>query len=212
MLFAGVSVLALVVFTTMGLGCALSVPTWRGEKSPHFDGERFFTPSHGNGNRPGFKEMVKWQANRHHTPWPKFHDEPPGPPPPRSVPDGAMRVTFINHATTLIQLDGVNVLTDPIYSERCSPFDFAGPKRVRPPGIRFTDLPPVHAVVISHNHYDHLDVPTLKRIADTWPNAVFFVALGNKAFLEKHGLRKNGNGSVTNRLNWPPPSTKSANG
>jgi L-ascorbate metabolism protein UlaG (beta-lactamase superfamily) len=99
-----------------------------------------------------------------------------------------MRVTFINHATTLIQLDGVNVLTDPIYAERASPFDFVGPKRVRPPGIRFEDLPPIDAVVISHNHYDHLNVETLKRIADQWPRVRIFVGLGIKPFLESRGL------------------------
>jgi L-ascorbate metabolism protein UlaG (beta-lactamase superfamily) len=99
-----------------------------------------------------------------------------------------MRVTFINHATTLIQLDGVNVLTDPIYAERASPFDFAGPKRVRPPGIRFEDLPRIDVVVLSHNHYDHMNLATLRRIADTWPNVRFFAGLGNKAFLDSKGL------------------------
>jgi L-ascorbate metabolism protein UlaG (beta-lactamase superfamily) len=100
-----------------------------------------------------------------------------------------MRVTFINHATTLIQLDGLNVLTDPIYSPRASPFTFAGPHRVRPPGIRFEDLPRIDLVVLSHNHYDHLDLATLQRIARTWPNAQFFGGLGNKDYLVTHGLQ-----------------------
>ncbi len=129
-------------------------------------------------------DFARWRAERHPGAWAAARDVPPGPPPPREVPQGAMRVTFINHATTLIQLDGVNVLTDPIYSERCSPVEFAGPRRVRPPGIRFEDLPRIDAVVVSHNHYDHLDVATLRRITTTWPEARVLVGLGLGAFLE----------------------------
>ena len=66
-------------------------------------------------------------------------------------------VTFINHATFLIQVDGVNILTDPVWSKRTSPFSFAGPKRVHPPGVEFENLPRIDLVVISHNHYDHMD-------------------------------------------------------
>ncbi len=99
-----------------------------------------------------------------------------------------MRVTFVNHATVLIQQDGVNVLTDPIWSERASPFPFAGPRRVRPPGIRLEDLPPIDAVVISHNHYDHMDVATLKRLRERFTRMRIFAGLGNRAFLESKGL------------------------
>lgn len=74
-------------------------------------------------------------------------------------------VTWIGHATLLVQLDGVNLLTDPIWSERASPVSFAGPRRFTAPGLRFEDLPPVHVVVISHDHYDSLDVATLQRLA-----------------------------------------------
>ncbi len=101
-----------------------------------------------------------------------------------------MRVTFINHATTLIQLDGFNVLTDPIYSARASPFSFLGPHRVRPPGIRFEDLPPIHAVVLSHNHYDHLNVETLKRLQAAFPHVEIFCGLGIGSFLQSHGLKQ----------------------
>jgi L-ascorbate metabolism protein UlaG (beta-lactamase superfamily) len=75
------------------------------------------------------------------------------------------RLTWVGHATLLIQLDGVNVLTDPQFSERASPFSWAGPKRVTRPGLRFEDLPPIHVVIVSHDHYDHLDVATLTRLA-----------------------------------------------
>jgi L-ascorbate metabolism protein UlaG (beta-lactamase superfamily) len=103
------------------------------------------------------------------------------------VKDGALRVTVINHATSLVQMDGMNFLTDPIWSERCSPVAFAGPRRVRPPGIRFEDLPPIDAVLISHNHYDHLDIATLQRLQrERGPR--FFVGLGNGALLRDHGI------------------------
>jgi L-ascorbate metabolism protein UlaG (beta-lactamase superfamily) len=76
-----------------------------------------------------------------------------------------VRVTWVGHATLLVQLDGVNVLTDPIWSERGTPLPGLGPRRVRPAALRFADLPPLHAVVVSHDHYDHMDLPTLRRLA-----------------------------------------------
>lgn len=177
----------------VGVGCALSGPRWAGEPSAHFDGDAFFTPGAPKmpgafGSLEGFAAFLKWQATRERGPWRAYREEPYGPPPPRDVPPGAMRVTFINHATTLLQLDGVNVLTDPMYSQRCSPTSFAGPERVRPPGIRFEDLPRIDAVVLSHNHYDHLDLPTLERITRTWPRVQIFAGLGNRAYLAAHGL------------------------
>jgi L-ascorbate metabolism protein UlaG (beta-lactamase superfamily) len=78
-----------------------------------------------------------------------------------------VRVTFINHSTVLIQLPGCNILTDPIWSERASPVPWAGPRRHRPPGVRLEDLPPIDVLLLSHNHYDHLDRPTLRRLTPT---------------------------------------------
>jgi L-ascorbate metabolism protein UlaG (beta-lactamase superfamily) len=100
------------------------------------------------------------------------------------IDDGRLRVTFVNHATTLVQMDGVNILTDPIWSERCSPVSWAGPKRHRAPGIRFEDLPPIDAVIVSHNHYDHLDIPTLRRLHASR----IVTSLGNAALMAKHGV------------------------
>jgi L-ascorbate metabolism protein UlaG (beta-lactamase superfamily) len=77
-----------------------------------------------------------------------------------------MHVTWIGHATFLIQIDTLNILTDPIFSERCSPLSFIGPQRMSRPGIAFADLPDIHAVLISHNHYDHLDQATVARLGD----------------------------------------------
>ena len=100
---------------------------------------------------------------------------------------GAVTVTWVGHATLLIQLDGVNILTDPHWSGRASPVSFAGPRRVSAPGLRFEDLPPIHAVVISHDHYDHLDEATVRRLAaEHRPR--FFVPLGVKQWFADVGI------------------------
>ena len=96
-------------------------------------------------------------------------------------------VTWIGHSTLLIQLDGVNILTDPHWSARASPVSFAGPRRLTPPGLRFEDLPPIHLVVISHDHYDHLDRDTVTRLAATH-RPRFLVPLGLKAWLADFGI------------------------
>jgi N-acyl-phosphatidylethanolamine-hydrolysing phospholipase D len=97
-------------------------------------------------------------------------------------------LTWIGHATLLVQIGGMNVLTDPIWSDRASPVSFAGPRRLVPPGMRFEDLPRIDAVVISHDHYDHLDVETVERLVrDHQPR--FFVPLGMKEWLVDHGAR-----------------------
>ena len=96
-------------------------------------------------------------------------------------------VTWVGHATLLVQIDGVNILTDPHWGERASPVGFAGPRRLLPPGIRFEDLPDIDVVVISHDHYDHLDEGTVRRLArEHRPR--FFVPLGIKAWLAERGI------------------------
>src|SRR5262245_7758927 len=97
-------------------------------------------------------------------------------------------VSWIGHASFLVQLDGVNILTDPHWGDRASPVQFAGPRRLVPPGMRFEDLPPIHAVVISHDHYDHLDSATVSRLAREH-SPTFFVPLGLKPWLLDHGVR-----------------------
>jgi L-ascorbate metabolism protein UlaG (beta-lactamase superfamily) len=117
--------------------------------------------------------------------WRDF-DGPIGPAPPRRVAD--LRVTFVNHATLLIQTGDVNVLTDPVWSERVSPVAWAGPRRHRPPGVRFEDLPQVELVLLSHNHYDHLDLPTLRRLEER-DRPSFFCGLKVGHLLRRSGLR-----------------------
>ena len=98
-------------------------------------------------------------------------------------------VTWIGHATLLVQLQGTNLLTDPHWGERASPVSWAGPKRLQPPGLAFESLPPIHVVLISHDHYDHLDVGTVKRLAASH-DPVFVVPLGLKAWLEEQGISR----------------------
>ncbi|HVR83269.1 MAG TPA: MBL fold metallo-hydrolase, partial [Planctomycetota bacterium] len=95
----------------------------------------------------------------------------------------------MNHATVLLQMDGLNILTDPIWSYRCSPLSFIGPRRRRPPGLRFEDLPPIDVILISHNHYDHLDLPTLRSLAAR-DGPRILTGLGNREFLESRGIGK----------------------
>jgi N-acyl-phosphatidylethanolamine-hydrolysing phospholipase D len=118
-----------------------------------------------------------------------------GPRPHMLVNDGAElranghapTMTWVGHSTFLIQLDGFNILTDPHWGERTSPVSFAGPRRLVPPGIAFEDLPPIDVVVISHDHYDHLDRDTVRRLAREH-RPVFFVPLRVKAWLAGHGV------------------------
>jgi len=105
----------------------------------------------------------------------------------RSTPS----VTWIGHATTLVQSGGLNILTDPVFSERASPVTFAGPKRAQPPGIALADLPPVDVVIVSHSHYDHMDLASLKALdARGQGRTVFLVPLALKPVLESEGLRQ----------------------
>jgi L-ascorbate metabolism protein UlaG (beta-lactamase superfamily) len=133
---------------------------YQGPVTDHFDGVRFFMP-----NQPqdkGFVELMRWQLGGGRKDWPESYPSSFRDTPPAEVRD--LRVTLIGHASFLIQVAGLNILTDPVYSDRASPFTFAGPRRVNPPGIAFDSLPPIHAVLITHNHYDHLDLATIGRL------------------------------------------------
>jgi len=188
-ILAGTVVLVvLLVLVVASGGYLFSGPRYQGPPGHHFDGEHFYNPG-GAPTHKGFKDFVRWRFNRKVGPWRDWVPALPGKAPPTAVAGDTLRVTFVNHATILLQMAGANILTDPIWSERASPLSWIGPRRVRPPGIRFEDLPPIHAVVISHNHYDHLDLPTLVRLRDTH-DPVFVVQLGNKALLEKRGFKK----------------------
>jgi L-ascorbate metabolism protein UlaG (beta-lactamase superfamily) len=163
----------------------LSAPKYRGPVSDHFDGKQFINPGGAKAN--GFPGLLKWLTNRHPGKWEEASDARPGPRPPERVGPGELRVTFVNHSTFLIQFDGVNILTDPIYEQRVSPFQFIGPKRTRPPGIRFEELPKIDLLLLSHNHWDHLEIGTVRRIFERdHPRIV--TPLGVGLFLERSGV------------------------
>ncbi len=143
--------------------------------SKHFDGTRFYNP-----NAPqarGFLDVIRWALNRHVEPSPRFVPDVKPSKPAARVGSNEVRTTLVNHSTVLLQHDDCNILTDPIWSERASPVSFAGPQRHRRPGIDWEDLPQIDIVLISHNHYDHLDLPTLRRLA-AHGGSTFIVPLG----------------------------------
>ncbi len=157
-------------------------PYYSGPVSDHFDGTRFFNP-----DRPrkmGFADLLRWRFTAKPARWPERFPGAVDRPPSR-VDDGSTRLSFIGHATVLVQTHGLNILTDPHYSDRASPLSFAGPRRVNDPGVAFEDLPPIDAVLLSHNHYDHLDVATLSRL---WKRDAprIVTALGNDAIVSAH--------------------------
>jgi L-ascorbate metabolism protein UlaG (beta-lactamase superfamily) len=152
--------------------------------SDHFNGQRFFNPSGLNGQP--VSAVPKLIATRR-SPWPTHIPVAPQRPPGL---DGALAVaTFIGHASFLIQTAAGNVLTDPVYSQRASPLPFIGPRRVRQPGILFDDLPPISLVLLSHNHYDHCDVATLRAVNARW-GSLAVTPLGNGRLLRKAGFRR----------------------
>jgi L-ascorbate metabolism protein UlaG (beta-lactamase superfamily) len=124
---------------------------------------------------------------RHKEPWPNRIDDPVFPPPGR-VADDRIAATFIGHSTFLLQIGGIRVLTDPIWSQRCSPVFFAGPRRARPPGQHLKALPGVDLLLVTHNHYDHMDLPTLRRVRARWAPRVA-TGLGNAHHLAKADIR-----------------------
>ncbi len=133
---------------------------YHGPVSDHFDGLRFFNPGQPTTDRT-LIDLFRWRLNTPRSDWPTSAPVTTAKPEPRT---NHLRITMVGHATLLIQAAGVNLLTDPVWSERTSPFAAFGPKRVTVPGIAFDDLPPIDAVLVSHNHYDHLDLATLSRL------------------------------------------------
>jgi L-ascorbate metabolism protein UlaG (beta-lactamase superfamily) len=170
---------------------------YQGPPSDHFNGEFFFNPNHG--QLRGAGSLFQWLSTREPGPWRKWTDAAPGPTPPERVTSGALRVTFVGHSTVLIQMDGLNILCDPVWSMRASPLSFIGPKRHRPAGIRFDQLPTIDLVLQSHDHYDHFDVPTHRKItASNWsPKYAVPLGVGNR--LVSKGLAREGQIS---ELDW----------
>jgi L-ascorbate metabolism protein UlaG (beta-lactamase superfamily) len=175
--------LLLVIFVFLLTGILVSAPVYKGPVTDHFDGTRF--KNYNNVKAKGLYDVLKWMITRHKGEWSK---ETKKEIPTRKLPISELSsssVTFINHSSFLIRTNEINILVDPVYSERVSPFGFIGPSRVREPGLDFEDLPKIDLVLISHNHYDHLDMPTIRKIHQRHQPR-FIVPLGVKAqFLRK---------------------------
>jgi L-ascorbate metabolism protein UlaG (beta-lactamase superfamily) len=168
----------------ISVGAYLSGPSYKGPVSDHFDGKKFINP--GGIQQQGLGSVLKWMLNRERGPWKEQKTADYGKR-PVSREKETIRITFVNHSTFLIQVDGLNIITDPIWSTRTSPFTWAGPKRMRLPGIRFEDLPRIDAVLISHNHYDHLDLPTMRTIFGGHHPRII-TPLGVKEFLDQESI------------------------
>jgi L-ascorbate metabolism protein UlaG (beta-lactamase superfamily) len=160
---------------------------YNGLVSDHFDGERFFDP-HGAPPRSR-RDLLRWQVDRlwrgSKAKWPARAPSPFADRPPARVDGAVWRICYVGHASWLIQTCGLNILLDPIWSPRASPFGFIGPKRVNDPGIAFADLPPIDVVLVSHAHYDHLDLFTLSRLAAVHRPRVV-TPLGNDTIMRNH--------------------------
>ena len=180
LLRGGAPVLLLALLARSGPGAE---EDGRGPITDHFDGRRF----HNLEPIPlGFGDRISREFSKNRGPWNGFAPGVPAPCPVDRVGDGRMRVTWVNHATVLIQMDGVNILTDPTWALRSYPR--LGPTRRRPPGIDFDRLPPIDVVLVSHDHHDHTDLPTLRRLSAAHGPALY-AGLGNGAFLAANGIR-----------------------
>jgi L-ascorbate metabolism protein UlaG (beta-lactamase superfamily) len=175
-----------------GLGVAVGVPsiwmsrmkTYDGPVSDHFDGLHFFDPD---GAPPkSLGEVLRWQfgSGRQRATWPEWVPSPYADRPPPRVDGGKVRLSFVGHASWLIQTEGLNILVDPVWSMRASPFSWAGPKRHNDPGIAFDALPGIDIVLVSHGHYDHLDLATLSKLSAKFSPRVI-TPLGNDITMKR---------------------------
>jgi L-ascorbate metabolism protein UlaG (beta-lactamase superfamily) len=155
-------------------------PYYSGLPSDHFDGLRFFNPDHPDTDR-GWGDFLRWKLKERAARWPRSILARQTIPEPLVT---GLKATIVGHASVLIQAGGLNVLTDPVWSERASPVSFAGPRRVSAPGIAFDALPHIDAVLLSHNHYDHMDLPTLRRL-NTKYRPLIVASLGNDVILRR---------------------------
>ena len=184
---------------------------YEGPPSDHFTGERFFNPDGDDTTAPPSGQSrtgFLWSrlTGEGQPDWPERVAVRPSPPAERPpLKAGEMRVTWVGHATALIETPGLNILTDPVSSERAGPFG-VGPERVAAPGVRFEDLPPIDLVVVSHNHYDHMDLATLKRLWER-DRPAFVTSLGNDAFIRSSGIGGNPGEQYIVPLDWRDMAT-----
>jgi L-ascorbate metabolism protein UlaG (beta-lactamase superfamily) len=156
---------------------------YHGPRSDHFDGERFFLDEHMEPKR--VVDVLRWWMTGRKGAWPASVPNGRADQPPERIEGSGLRIAFVGHASLLIQTGGLNFLLDPVWSARASPVRFAGPKRVNAPGVAFEALPSIDAVLVSHCHYDHLDVRTLSSLAARdCPRVI--TPLGNDTIMRRH--------------------------
>jgi L-ascorbate metabolism protein UlaG (beta-lactamase superfamily) len=151
----------------------------------HFDGKRFYNPDAP--QAAGLLDALRWKLTSRPERSPRFISDVEQSVPPRSVEGSGLRTTFVNHSTVLLQQRGSNILTDPIWSERASPLSWAGPRRRRKPGVSWENLPRIDTVLLSHNHYDHLDLQALRRLAARG-DSTFIVPAGVARLLRSENI------------------------
>ena len=152
---------------------------YQGPVSDHFDGRLFHLP--GYTQDKSVRDRLRWMFGSNKSRWPRHVPSPFADTPPARV--AGLRVTLVGHASFLIQVAGLNLLVDPVWSERASPVPWAGPRRINPPGIAWSALPAIDAVLVTHNHYDHLDLATLARLRARQPLRIL-APLGNDAIID----------------------------
>ncbi|MFA6915966.1 MAG: MBL fold metallo-hydrolase [Parachlamydiales bacterium] len=155
--------------------------------SDHFDGRKFRNLDPTAHSDKNLWDIIKWRWSARPKPWPLWIDNMHLPNIASDVSLNEVSVTFINHSTCLVQLNGINILTDPVFSARVSPFSFIGPRRRRFPGIALDSLPRIDVVTISHNHYDHLDVGSLAALNARF-SPLFITPLNNASLLKEVGI------------------------
>jgi L-ascorbate metabolism protein UlaG (beta-lactamase superfamily) len=165
----------------------------RNEWPDHFDGKRFFNP--GASQARSWLDAARWKLSSRPERSPRFVADVEPSKPSSAVEGSELRVTMINHSTVLLQQRGSNILTDPIWSERASPLSWVGPRRRRKPGVEWDDLPRIDTVLLSHNHYDHLDLAALRRLANRG-HSQFVVPTGVRRLLRSDNI------GPVHELNW----------
>jgi glyoxylase-like metal-dependent hydrolase (beta-lactamase superfamily II) len=143
--------------------------------SDHFDGKRFFNPTLPGGFAPTLWSVVK-MLREPRSRWPRSVENKGASQLNATLARSGIAITFVNHATFLIKVGGVAILTDPVWSRRVSMFQWVGPRRVRKPGVALEELPMVDLILLSHNHYDHLDVATLRGLRQAFSPSIVFAA------------------------------------
>ncbi|MDD2876703.1 MAG: MBL fold metallo-hydrolase [Acidiphilium sp.] len=156
--------------------------------SDHCDGAHFFNPEGSRRNSRRFA-LLRWMTQRGgRAKWPIHVENTAYAPPGEAVAAGDVALTFIGHSSFLLRMDGLTLLTDPMFSARCSPVGWAGPKRVRAPGQPIAALPKPDAILLSHNHYDHCDLPSLQALQSRFGRIPIIAPLGNRIWLARHGV------------------------